>query len=182
MPWDDVVYTVETFDNPHVTGFLSVLGEIFVNGGVILRSFPATDPAAFDDAFRKDFRGIDHGAQTFLTRPSVVAALPELRIELPIPRPPEFRWTSGFGMEGDLTHMLLVGGAYERYSGTVEQARSLSRRFMETLFGKNLHRLWVGRSTTPWAPWFHDIAWDNTFIVLDQRARRFVLLCITDTD
>ncbi|MFO0844664.1 MAG: hypothetical protein U0797_20085 [Gemmataceae bacterium] len=66
---------------------------------------------------------------------------------------------SAFGVEGDLTHMLLVGGAHERFRGTVEQARSLSRRFMEALFGEDLHRVgWAGGSPTPWTRWFYDIA------------------------
>lgn len=183
MPWDDVAYTVETLDNPHITEFLTALGHTYGNGGVVIRSFRATNEAAFDHALRHDRRTIDHVFGAFLTRPSVVAALPELQIQLPLERPPEFRWMSAFGVEGDLTHMLLVGGAYERFRGTVEQARTLSRRFMEALFGEELHRVgWAGGSPTPWTPWFCDIAWDATFVLQDQRARRFVLLCLTDTD
>lgn len=183
MPWKDVAYTVESLDDTHIKEFLTAAGQIYVNGGVILRSFRATNRAVFNHSLRNDFRGVDHTIQTFLTCPSVVAAVPELQIHLPLERPPEFRWMSVFGVEGDLTHMLLVGGAYERFRGTIEQARTLSRRFMEALFGEELHRVgWAGGSPTPWTAWFYDIAWDATFVMQDMQASRFVLLCMTDTD
>jgi hypothetical protein len=183
VAWEEVAYRVEKPDDPPVTEFLTALGRVFVNGGALLRSFRARNKAAFDDALRHDFRGIDHVLRAFLTRPSVVASLPELRIVLPLARPPEFRRISAFGMEGDLTHALLAGGAYERFPGTVNEARASSRGLMEALFGEDLHRIGLaGGSPTPWTPWFHDIAWDATFVVQDRRARRFVLLCMTDTD
>jgi hypothetical protein len=178
-----VAYTVEPLDDPHLAEFLTAFGQTYVNGGVVLRSFRATNKAAFDHALRSNFRGIDLAFRTFLTRPSVVASLPELQIQLPLEQPPEFRWMSAFGVEGDLTHMLLVGGAYERFRGPVEEARALSRRFMEALFGEEFHRVGLaGGSPTPWTPWFYDIAWDATFVMQDQQAKRFVLLCMTDTD
>ncbi len=183
MAWEDVAYRGDKLDDPHVTEFLTVLGQIYVNGGVVLRSFRARNEAEFDHALRNDYRGIDQVFAALLTCPSVVAAVPELQIELPLERPPEFRWMSAFGVEGDLTHMLLVGGAYERFRGTVEEGRALSRRFMEAIFGEELHRVgWAGGSPTPWTPWFFDIAWDATFVLLEQRTKRFVLLCMTDTD
>lgn len=183
MPWEDVTYAVEPLESPAITEFLTAVGQVYVNGGVILRSFRAVNEAAFDLALRSDFRGIDHAFRSFLTCPSVVAALPELQIGLPLERPPEFRWTSPFGVEGDLTYSLLVGGAYERLQGTVDQARGITRRLMEAIFGRELHLVgWAGSSTTPWTPWFFDVAWDATFVMQDIRAKRFVLLCMTDTD
>jgi hypothetical protein len=54
---------------------------------------------------------------------------------------------------------------------------------MEAIFGEELHRVgWAGGSTTPWTPWFYDIAWDATFVLHDPQAKGFVLLCLTDTD
>lgn len=183
MAWEDVVYAVERLDAPPVEDLLHALGRIYSHGSVVLRSFRAANQPAFDHALRHDNRSIDQLFGAFLTRPSVVAALPELEIALPLERPPQFRWMSPFGVEGDLTHMLLAGGAYERFRGTVGAARALSRNFMEAVFGENLHRVgWAGDSPTPWTPWFYDIAWDATFVLQDQRAKRFVLLCATDTD
>src|SRR5437868_472977 len=178
MSWEDVVYAVEPLEGQPITELLSTFRQIYVNGGVVLRSFRATNEASFDYALRNDCRGIDHVFQTFLACPSVVPSVPELKIQLPLDRPPQFRWMSAFGVEADLTDMLLVGGAYERFRGTVNEARMLTRRFMEALFGEELHRVGrAGGSPTPWTPWFFDLAWDSTFLVQDQQAKRFVLLC-----
>jgi len=33
-----------------------------------------------------------------------------------------------------------------------------------------------------WAAWFRDIAWDTTWVMIDQRHLTIDVLCITDTD
>lgn len=182
MSWDDVLFRVEEIESTEVSTLLAALRQVYANGNVVLRSLRAENPAAFDHALRIDFQGTEKSLRTILTHATVVAGLPELRIEIPLAKPPEFRWSSVFGMEGDLTHMLLDGGAYERFRGTVEEARWMTRRFMESVFGTDLHRLWASTSSTPWTTWFYDIAWDTTFVVWDRQQRRFVLLCCTDTD
>jgi hypothetical protein len=183
VAWKKVAYTADPVDHPDVKEFLAAVGANYVNGGAVLRSFRATDAAAFDFAVSNQTRGIDHAIQTFLTSPSVVAELPELQIEVPLRRPPGFRLRTPLGMEGDLASMLLRGGAYEDFQGSIEQARSLSRRFMEAIFGVDFPRqVWVAHSDQPWAKWFEDVAWDGTFVVQEYRHKRIVLLCVTDTD
>lgn len=182
MSWDKVSYRAEVVEGVDVSVLLDSLRHVYANGGVILRSFRAENPAVFDQAMTNDFRGTGEILRMFLTQATVIAALPDLRIEPPLKNPPEFRWSSVFGMEGDLTHMLLNGGAYERYRGTVDEARLMTRRFIESVFGTDLHRLWASFSSTPWTAWFCDIAWDATFVVWDCRQHRFVLLCCTDSD
>ena len=144
MAWEDVVYSAEALDNPHITELLKVLADAHVNGGVIFRSFRATDEATFDHALKNYHRPFEKIFEAFLTRPSVVASLPELEIQLPLERLPTFNLMPAFGVEGALTHILLVGGAYKRFQGTVDDARTLTRRFMEALFGEELQ--WVGWS------------------------------------
>jgi len=39
----------------------------------------------------------------------------------------------------------------------------------------------AGASPVPWTPWFHDIAWDATFVVQDMTAKHFVP-CMSDPD
>jgi hypothetical protein len=183
VPWEDVSYAAEPVEAPEAAEFLRVLGQTHVNGGGLLRILRPHDEAAFDHALRNDFRGVDHALKTLLTRPSVAAGLPELQIPTPLETSPHFDLMSLLGMEGELTQMLLVGGAYERFRGTIDEARALSRRFMEALFGEELHRVgWAAHTSTPWTPWLYDAAWDATFVVQDLRAKRFILLCATDTD
>lgn len=183
MAWEDVGFRVEPIDAPNVEEFVTAFGHVYANGGVIVRSLRATNETEFDHALRSDTRGIDHVFRATLTCASAVAALPELQIQMPLKRPPKFRWLSAFGVEGELTHLLLVGGAYERFGGSVGRARRLSRRFMEALFGARLNCVGLaGSSSTPWTPWFFDIAWDATFVLYEPQARRVVLVCMTDTD
>jgi hypothetical protein len=184
MPWERVSYVVEPSEGPAVSDLLAAFRGVYLDGSVLFRAFRAVDDQEFDRARRLDFRSLDQTFRTILTRPSVVAALPELQIPDPIEPPPEFRQMSAFGMEGELTALLLAGGASRRFAGTVDEARGLTRRFMESLLGDHLGQPdWsAGCSSTPWTPWFRDVAWDFTFLLLDQEARRLFLLCMTDTD
>ena len=33
-----------------------------------------------------------------------------------------------------------------------------------------------------WTPWFHDVAWDSTYVLTDLRNAQITVLCVTDTD
>src|SRR5258708_4802303 len=134
MAWQDISYSSEDIEVVSRSAFLESLRHIYANGGVVLRSFRVVNAADFDHTVRTISCERDYILRTFLTRPSVITSVPELRIEVPFKRPPEFVFLSAFGMEGELTSMLLTGGAYERFRGSVEEARGLSRQFMEALF------------------------------------------------
>ncbi len=86
---------------------------------------------------------------------------------------------SAYEMEGALTATLLQGGAYDRFPGTEDEARVLSRQFM-TAIGHDQAQ--VFKILGAWTHWFGDIAWDASFIVLDMQRMRWWVLCMTDTD
>jgi len=184
MPWEGVSYVVEPREDAAVGALLAAFRGVYSNGGVLFRAFRAADESLFDRARRLDFRSLDRTFLTILTRPSVIEAVPELAIPARLDPEPEFRQMSAFGMEGELTALLLAGGAYGRFAGTVDDARSLTRGFMEALVGEHLGRPdWsAGCSSTAWTPWFRDVAWDFTFLLLDPEGRRLFLLCLTDED
>lgn len=183
MAWADVRYREQRVTDPAIDAWLAALGRVYEHGGGLLRVFEPHDAAVFDYAVRFSHRDPVDPLLAFLSSREVVAACPELRIETPLKGPPVFHEVSLFAMEGELTSLLLVGGAYTAFDGTTDEARTLSRRFMEVLCGPELH---VGRlawmSKTPWTPWFFDLAWDRTFLIRDHRSRRMMMLCVTDTD
>jgi hypothetical protein len=37
-------------------------------------------------------------------------------------------------------------------------------------------------SDDAWTPWFWNVAWDRTWILVDDRHREVTVLCVTDTD
>ncbi len=183
MAWADVSYREQRITHPAIDAWLTALARVYEHGGGLLRIFEPRDVAVFDHALRLEHRETVEPLGVFLSTPEVSAACPELRIETPPKRPPVFHEVSPYAMEGALTSLLLVGGAYTAFPGTVDEARDLSRRFMETLCGPALHlgrQAWA--STTPWTPWFYDLAWDHTFLIRDHHVRRMILLCVTDTD
>ena len=182
VTWDNVVFQVESIDTPPIGEFLSAFGSVYVNGGVIVRSYRMAKETHFDHGLQHYTKSTDQIFRALLTNPSVMSALPELEIRLPLKPVPRFSLLSAFAMEGELTHLLLCGGAYQQYE-SVARARKLTRRFMESLVGEKMQNVGLaGYSSTPWTTWYYNAAWDATFVLYQQKARRFVVICLTDTD
>jgi len=95
---------------------------------------------------------------------------------------PQYNWYGTYELEGAITHLLLVGGAYRNAGLSEEQARGLSRAFVDALVGNARLQTSVYRISGAWTDWFHDIAWDATFVIYRPVARRWTLFCATDTD
>jgi hypothetical protein len=181
MAWDSVTYDRTAVHSPKIDRFLDAIRKSHVNGGVIVACFEPDDPAEFDDSARRDLHGVDRCISSFLTRPSVRVAVPELQLPAALDPPPKFGYKGPFELEGQLTQTLLVGGAYRQFDGTVQEARQISRDFVEELVADrwlNVAVVAIGLLTE----WFYDVAWDAFLIVFDQQGRRFWLICITDTD
>jgi hypothetical protein len=181
MGWRDVEYEVVPVTDPRLLAVTGALQASHVNGGAILRVFQPTSVVAFDIAARSDLQGVGHWLRCFLEASSVRQAVPELRIPIPLPEVPKHTWYSGFEFEGAVTHTLLRGGAYERPPFGEEAARRMSREFVDAMAGERLQTA-VWRIDEPWTDWFYDVAWDATFVVQQLHARRWALLCVTDTD
>jgi len=182
MSWEDISYHIVEIRSAKIDRLLSTIRQSHVNGGAICACFEADDAATFQNAAFTDMRGADHPYHTFLKSPSVAEALPELKIVRPFNVIPEFKHTVALAMEGELTHVILAGGAYKCFQGSMAEARQISREFMEEIVEGRWLQQFVAISSTPWTEWFFDIAWDRTFIVCDHVAHRFWLICITDTD
>jgi len=182
MGWGDVEYELVPTDDLPLRAVAQVLQASHVNGGAILRVFQPTSDAAFDAAARSDLQGTDHLFRCFLEARSVREAIPELRIPYPLTPMPKHTWYGTYEFEGAVTHLLLVGGVYKSAGLSEEQARSMSRAFVDALVGNARLQTSVYRISGAWTEWFFDIAWDSTFVVYQPVARRWALFCVTDTD
>ena len=182
MVWEDVRYEHVDIVWPAIDRFLDAVRQTHVNGGAVLACFVASDPQAFDQAAHRDIQGLDHLFLTFLNADSVKAAVPELQIGDISADLLRLRYTVALGMEGELTHLLLTGGAYRKFEGSEEEARTLSRDFVSAMVNGRHLSASVMSSDAPWTEWFYDVAWDTTYVIYDPQVRRFWLLCITDTD
>lgn len=182
MKWDEVQYEVLPTTDPALLPVLQELQATRVNGGVILKIFRPVDPSAFDRATREDLRGFPNMLRCFLEAPSVRSTVPELQLPCPLSHMPQFAQYSGFEFEGAVTRHLLFGGAYVASSLDEETARQYSRDFVDGLLGQGRLHSTAWGTEEPWTPWFHDVAWDVTFVILQRQTRQWALFCITDTD
>jgi hypothetical protein len=178
MQWSDVHYAEHPLADPRLDAYLATLRNLYSNGRVLLRCFQPTDTVAFHNARAHDRGAFDHLLDAFLRAPTIQVYLSELRIPSPL-KLPAFHCYSSYEMEGALTLVLLRGGAYQKFAGTEDEARNLARQFVAVIGHDQAQ---VFKILGGWTPWFYDVAWDSSFVILDTRRSRWWILCMTDTD
>ncbi len=80
---DKVSYRAEVVEGVDVSVLLDSLRHVYANGGVILRSFRAENSSRFRSSNDERLSGDGEILRMFLTQATVIAALPDLRIEPP---------------------------------------------------------------------------------------------------
>jgi hypothetical protein len=178
MLWSDVHYAEQPLSDPRLEAYLTALRPLYANGRVLLRCFQPTDTVAFHSASQHDMRGLDHLLSAFLCAPTVQVFLSELQIPSPL-KLPAYHYYTAYELEGALTVALLRGGAYQRFSGTEDEARLLSRQFVAAIGHDHAQ---VFKILGAWTGWFYDVAWDLSFVILDAQRMKWWILCMTDTD
>jgi hypothetical protein len=181
VTWDQVQYVTGSLEGPRTEALIGALRSAYANGDALLFRFIPTDAEAFDLAARHDLRGLDHMLAAFLRAPSVQVALAEIELASCPTFPPSYHSIGAFELEGALTHALIRGGAY-RGGVPEEAARKLSRDFVEACFQDHRRGITVFVIHGAWTRWFHDVAWDMTYIAYDPGGRNWTCLVATDTD
>jgi hypothetical protein len=174
----------EPWRHPALDKLLELLRFTHVNGGAEFASFKlATHPVLSWFVSRGRFHEMDVFEQ-FLALPTVVASLPELAIEYPFSEAPEFEfeWGRSFTLDGEIAQTLVVGGAYDRFTGTAKEAKEIGMQFCNALFDGRFTEVEVCRTSKAWTHWFRGYVWDHTWLGVDKREQRIWLLCVTDTD
>ena len=112
-------------------------------------------------------------------------ALPEVLVGaiLPPGEPPAFDLeTSGpLLLEGELAGLLSRGGAYVRFAGTDAEAKRLAADAARDLLQDRYEDFRVYFSCAVWTPWFDDVAWDATWLLVDDVNMEVTVLVTTDT-
>lgn len=170
-----------------IVELLSALRETHMNGGALLAQFAVQYDGPLNWFTRRPPPGASGGDQhdfsAFFASTAVALALPELRLFDGLSRDPAWAWTGPFILDGQLTELLVNGGAYTCYKGPAKQAKQLAVAFCDAIFGDRYGDVQaVFYSAEAWSPWFYDVAWDNSWLILDTGADRVWLLCVTDTD
>jgi hypothetical protein len=92
------------------------------------------------------------------------------------------KWAGSLSLDGVLAGLIVNGGAYERYRGPARDAKTLACAAVEALTQNRFEDFRVDVSHEAWAPWFEDVAWDQTYVLTDTANAEITVLCITDTD
>ena len=167
---------------PAVEEYLAELRRVNVNGDAVYARFEVTGSRDFDwFATRNRWDEISFFSR-LLSSPSVAKCLPEVTKDATFDESVTFEWGSSLTLDGELARALVIGGAYKKFEGTPRAAKQLAARACDAIFGDRFLDIEVFKSWKPWSRWFHDVAWDSTYIIIDRRGQTVSVLASTDTD
>jgi hypothetical protein len=165
--------------------FLRLLATTRANGNTYVHRFrwmgdrtdwfrTGTNLSAFET-----FRGLLESEAARKAMPDILEPSP-----FPTSRPPNFAQVPGgvLGLDGDLAALLVLGGAYERFRGPHRAAKDIAREAVHDLIEDRYEDFLLYHSEEPWSSWFFDVAWDQTWILVDKREAEVTVICTTDTD
>ena len=182
--WDEIQYREIDFVDNRIEDYCAALKGIYLNGNAKFAAFEATSRDDYFSASHYDHRGFEVQIRTFLSYPTV--ELPFIDVDgLPYGSPAEVSVVhqGGCQFEGLLADVILGGGAYEVWKGTVDEARVLAAGCVAGLRTFAPERPWSPFViSSPWCSFFNDISWDYTFIVQFPLDARLAIICATDTD
>ncbi len=151
-------------------------------GGAYLAALDIAPDATFDWFASRNRLWESDILDTLLVHPTILAALPELKI----PSAPQVH--SGLAMQdpflfdGHLANMLHNGGAYKNPEGDGRRERLFALEVSDAMFGLRYSEINLCLSYDRWTPWFLGSGWDFTAVIFDRRLRRLWILAVTDTD
>lgn len=165
-----------------IDAYVATAKSIFVNGDVIVRQFSFRDANEFVAFFRDQTGGIEAMLSTLLQHPDILNALPPAfrATQFPLNLQPCVR--TRLELAGTIAAILDQGGAYHNFAGTVHEAEALARDLLSALTLGDASQSYGYYITTPWCPFFMDVAWDYTLFIIDSKNSRLSFLFVTDTD
>lgn len=184
MSWESLEYRRAEIAEPACLALCEAMAGVHLNGGVVFARLTPTDPDAFAIGVQEATSPTSAALLDWLANPTVREAVPDLQIPpaADVQHAPSLHATHALGMEAELTHRLLVGGAYQAWDGAVEAARQLAKDCVAAMLEDRLLEATVFLSRSAWTPWFRQVAWDLTFFVRDLEARMVWILALTDED
>ncbi len=175
-------------DAPAFDVFANHVRACHVNGGIVYARFRVRDvanglppfPDFPPDAFRQAVVSFLNSAQVRTSMPE----LGEVGQEEPTAAPMGFVRSrcDGLTLDGEFAHVLVQGGAYEHFKGKASEAKAVGLAAYTALFGERYSSVRVYRSDMSWSEFFFDVAYDVSWLVVDDTAHEVTLICITDTD
>jgi hypothetical protein len=170
-------------DDPRIDTLLEAFRRSHVNGGALLAQFSVRYDGAGKWYTRRDSEGREqHDFSALLASQTVAEVLSDLQLRRDSVPDPQWERTSSFVLDGELTNTLLFGGAYDRFKGPPKQAKRIAEAFCDALLGDRYWDVDAVQTGKAWSPWFLEVAWDISWLILDHGQSRVWLLCVTDED
>jgi hypothetical protein len=167
---------------PAVQEYLQELRRVNVNGHALYARFHVEGNEDFNwFATRNRWDEIAFFARFFL-HPVVASSLSTVTKGARFDQSVTFEWGSSLTLDGELARSLIIGGAYKKFEGVPREAKALGMRVTDALFGDRYLDIETFRCWKAWSPWFHDVAWDSTLVLIDRRLQTISVLVSTDTD
>ena len=94
----------------------------------------------------------------------------------------DWEWSSSYILDGDIAKTLKSGGAYKAFPGSGKEAKTLGQMLCTDVFEERYDDIQVFKTYKPWSDWFYDVAWDQTWIIVDKRRLLIWAILLTDTD
>lgn len=180
--WREIDFPLVDEDAGALHPFMEALRGLYANGAVVHKTFAMPARVDFDEFLHLGRLHDIFFFERFWLASSVRAALPFDLHEVEFLSPTVFSWTQRVELPGSLASALVRGGAYRNWDSTAREAMRLGLEAAEVLLAGDFEEPRVFVSQTAWSRFFHDVAWDYTWLVIEPRRRRIDVLLATDTD
>jgi hypothetical protein len=165
-----------------VEEFRTALTEQYANGSTIVALYEANDPTEFRACLRLQ-PIISPLFQWELLRNPALTSLAVFDSEnYEIVACANWNREGPFHLSASFASALYYGGAYGSMRPDYERALRLAQAARDSLWGNNYDSLYAWSCYDSWSGWFHDVAWDWTFLAIDLGTARIACLFATDTD
>ncbi|QQT29439.1 hypothetical protein I6I99_19105 [Sphingobacterium multivorum] len=89
-------------------------------------------------------------------------------------------WTDIYDLTGQLSRIMGLGGSYKNIDQ--KEAWTTASDFVKDEFENRFEEFNLYKFVIETSQWFHDIAWDHSFLLFDKRKYEIIIIDITDTD
>ena len=167
---------------PFIEKYALELRALYSNGEVRHQAFRIPEHSTFDWYL---FRKIVHESgffEKFWKCKTLREAFPDSLKDFNFYSQQTFEISSPFNLGGSLGWTLACGGAYDGFKREGALAKRLGEEAAFEMLGSNYDDSAVYVSFAPWSEFFHNVAWDYTWIVINRRLSAIHVLVATDTD
>jgi hypothetical protein len=162
--------------------FINELRAVYSNGEVLHRSFSIPDHPDLAVFINSGTLHSTYFFERFWQTKSVAKALPYTLNDIRFLSPDTFRWIHPVELPGSFASALLRGGAYTTKPMPARSAMKIAELAAEVFLAGDFDSPRVFVSCLPWSTFFHDVAWDYTWLIIRPDNKRIEVVLATDTD